>query len=95
MALSLFAIAYVHRCRNFCPKASPRSKLLKLPEISRTTTAATSKPDTATDSQTKDEGETKGKKLKNPFHMPTDVEVFAMREEERRQKQEVGLRIMS
>ncbi|KAJ3297576.1 Coiled-coil domain-containing protein 38 [Borealophlyctis nickersoniae] len=71
--------------------SSPRSKILKLPDIS---SVAVSRPDTEAE-DTHDEGDVGAevggggeKRKKNPFHMPSDAEVFAMREEERRVKQE-------
>ncbi|KAI9343742.1 hypothetical protein DFJ73DRAFT_506734 [Zopfochytrium polystomum] len=55
---------------------SPRSKILKLPEI---------KAKTETDNEVADTFAGKGH---NPFRMPSDVEIFDLREEERRLKQE-------
>ncbi|KAI8918642.1 hypothetical protein DFJ77DRAFT_456369 [Powellomyces hirtus] len=79
---------------------SPRSRMLKLPNITPTAPpraeSASTQPNnnintnnstltpTAADEQTP----SPLRKSTNPFHMPSDVEVFSMREEERRQKQE-------
>jgi hypothetical protein len=52
---------------------SPRSKILKLPDISKNNVV-----------QQKTVLETR----QNPFQMPSDVQVFAMREEDRRTKQQ-------
>jgi hypothetical protein len=52
--------------------ASPRSKILKLPELQ-----------SATPKQTVPIEE-------NPFKMPSDVQVFSMRENDRNAKREVG-----
>jgi hypothetical protein len=51
--------------------ASPRSKILKLPELH----SATPKPTQPVD--------------ENPFKMPSDVQVFSMRENDRNAKREV------
>ncbi|EGF79292.1 hypothetical protein BATDEDRAFT_89615 [Batrachochytrium dendrobatidis JAM81] len=74
--------------RRILPKntASPRSKILKLPDISKPHVSL------VTPSVTGAKNETSGKHGKierNPFHMPSDVEVFAMREEDRRVKLEI------
>ncbi|TPX60736.1 hypothetical protein PhCBS80983_g01648 [Powellomyces hirtus] len=81
---------------------SPRSRMLKLPNITPTAPpraeSASTQPNnnnntntnnptltpTAADEQTP----SPLRKSTNPFHMPSDVEVFSMREDERRQKQE-------
>lgn len=60
---------------------SPRAKILKLPEITKTNF-------TGPDSPNLEDSDDDESISKNPFHMPSDVEVFAMREEERRMKQE-------
>nr|KAJ3421483.1 Coiled-coil domain-containing protein 38 [Polyrhizophydium stewartii] len=85
--------------------ASPRSKMLKLPEIPKpggglTTgglgAAAAMAPGaagsssnalSAQDGDGDDAAKSAGPE-RNPFHMPSDVEVFAMREEDRRVKQQ-------
>ncbi|KAI8800093.1 hypothetical protein BJ742DRAFT_764473 [Cladochytrium replicatum] len=68
------------RRRKLSPKVTrnPRSKMLKLPDIH---------PPELPKLVDQDEKALSGKQ-KNPFHMPSDVEVFAMREEERRIKKE-------
>ncbi|KAI9104488.1 hypothetical protein DFS34DRAFT_196624 [Phlyctochytrium arcticum] len=84
--------------------ASPHSKILKLPEIPRINeqslaprTAESVGMDGALSIVPEDFGGSgiagtgsarTPRKKKNPFHMPSDVEVFALREDERRQKQE-------
>ncbi|TPX71509.1 hypothetical protein SpCBS45565_g01080 [Spizellomyces sp. 'palustris'] len=71
---------------------SPRSKILKLPEIPRPSYGMTlnkGDSDHLDGDRRRDEGKGDSiRRSKNPFHMPSDVEVFAMREDERRQKQE-------
>ncbi|KAI8612042.1 hypothetical protein BC830DRAFT_1138587 [Chytriomyces sp. MP71] len=73
--------------------ASPRSKILKLPEITNQGKGETPyvrsslKPGNYATSSSGG-GASSYKNSKNPFHMPSDMEVFAMREEEKRLKQE-------
>ena len=87
------------------PKASPRSKMLKLPEIPSKPSTGTTQPGVAINlisstfngvlssagqSRGYVEGSLNGDHIEaehNPFHMPSDVEVFAIREEERKAKQ--------
>ncbi|KAI8920403.1 hypothetical protein BC831DRAFT_479822 [Entophlyctis helioformis] len=82
--------------------ASPRSKMLKLPDIAKSGAALTStmggnaqNSTTLSSPDSDDEGDgnvpvsARNKDAeRNPFHMPSDVEVFAMREEDRRVKQQ-------
>ncbi|KAJ3417141.1 Coiled-coil domain-containing protein 38 [Chytridiales sp. JEL 0842] len=64
-------------------KDTPRSKMLKLPEITK------SKGDTEAAKRVNElEKDLLVDRSANPFHMPSDVEIFAMREEERKQKQQ-------
>ncbi|KAI8853068.1 hypothetical protein BC829DRAFT_430335 [Chytridium lagenaria] len=71
--------------------ASPRSKILKLPEITKMTAI---NDDDGNDTHVccprmkTDHFPMPVRKPKNPFHMPSDMEVFAMREEERKLKLE-------
>ncbi|KAJ3196675.1 Coiled-coil domain-containing protein 38 [Irineochytrium annulatum] len=67
---------------------SPRSKILKLPEISR---LGLSEEDSGGGSHVRtkpDHFPEPPEKKRNPFHLPNDLEVFALREEERRLKHE-------
>ncbi|KAJ3398079.1 Coiled-coil domain-containing protein 38 [Chytriomyces hyalinus] len=60
--------------------STPRSKILKLPEI--TNEGAVASPQSSFLRKTKSQNHV------NPFHLPTDAEVFEMREEERQLKME-------
>ncbi|KAI8924522.1 hypothetical protein BC831DRAFT_465496 [Entophlyctis helioformis] len=65
--------------------ASPRSKMLKLPDIAKSGAALTSTMGgNAQNSTTLSNKDAE----RNPFHMPSDVEVFAMAREDRRVKQQ-------
>ncbi|KAJ3203181.1 hypothetical protein HDU67_010332, partial [Dinochytrium kinnereticum] len=79
--------------RNILVKAaaSPRSRILKLPEITKMTAANDEEPTETPLTSAKsamDHFPMPMKRGKNPFHMPSDMEVFAMREEERKLKHE-------
>ncbi|KAI9002378.1 hypothetical protein BC832DRAFT_118769 [Gaertneriomyces semiglobifer] len=80
---------------------SPRSRILKLPEVPKPNTLTRSDGGgtnnglnpigTGDFNDTKDGRDMKDVRRRhksNPFHMPSDTEVFAMREEERRERQE-------
>ncbi|KAI8826926.1 uncharacterized protein EV422DRAFT_17462 [Fimicolochytrium jonesii] len=69
---------------------SPRSKLLKLPSITSVPHSKTDLNTAGARASTANTNDSRGSsgETANPFHMPSDVEVFALREDERRQKQE-------
>ncbi|KAJ3187013.1 Coiled-coil domain-containing protein 38 [Gaertneriomyces sp. JEL0708] len=77
---------------------SPRSRILKLPEVPKPNTLTRSDnggSNTHTNGvnatgtgEFSDARDMRKRHKSNPFHMPSDTEVFAMREEERRERQE-------
>ncbi|KAJ3072962.1 Coiled-coil domain-containing protein 38 [Podochytrium sp. JEL0797] len=69
--------------------STPRSKILKLPEITNEGQGSVTAAGLNNASRSRvAASQSSSKNSKNPFHMPSDMEVFAMREEERRQKLE-------
>ncbi|KAI9351284.1 hypothetical protein BDR26DRAFT_907396 [Obelidium mucronatum] len=75
--------------------ATPRSKILKLPEITNEGQPSSASNNNNPSSRKHAADTQAAKNAKNPFHMPSDMEVFAMREEERRQKLEAKERMKS
>ncbi|KAI8593585.1 hypothetical protein BDZ88DRAFT_93809 [Geranomyces variabilis] len=81
---------------------SPRSRMLKLPTIAPSSTAAGGGENDVVSGRQSQQQQSRRRQQqsqqsqqrpqssgsKNPFHMPSDVEVFSMREDERRVKQE-------